>query len=203
MSDFEKKILEFKNKLDQAQDVKLVETIRSEIFGKNGFINQEFKRIGTLSDGEKKNFASSINKAKQEFQDIIRSKENEVLNRELNEKLEKEKIDVTLPEKEFKIGKIHPVSPLIFETSSFTPFFGITDPGGAYIVKRPSFAFEAPHTTFTIFLSPISTSHIFNLSAFGCLLAFIIFAIMKSLNSFFSGSVFSTSKPMLFNLSII
>ena len=105
MSDFEKKVLEFKNKLDQTQDVRLVESIRSEIFGKNGFINQEFKRIGTLSADEKKNFASSINKAKQELQNIIRSKENEVLNKELNEKLEKEKIDVTLPEKEFKIGK--------------------------------------------------------------------------------------------------
>ena len=89
MSDFEKKVLEFKDKLDQTQDVKLVETIRSEIFGKNGFINQEFKRIGTLSADEKKNFASSINKAKQELQNIIRSKENEVLNKELNEKLEK------------------------------------------------------------------------------------------------------------------
>ena len=74
MSDFEKKVLEFKNKLDQTQDVKLVESIRSEIFGKNGFINQEFKRIGTLSSDEKKNFASSINKANQELQDIIRSK---------------------------------------------------------------------------------------------------------------------------------
>ena len=117
MSDFEKKVLEFKNKLDQTQDVKLVETIRSEIFGKNGFINQEFKRIGTLSVDEKKNFASSINKVKQELQNIIRSKENEVLNKELNEKLEKEKIDVTLPEKEFKIGKIHPVSQVIDEIS--------------------------------------------------------------------------------------
>ena len=117
MSDFEKKVLEFKKKLDQTEDVKLVETIRSEIFGKNGFINQEFKRIGTLSADEKKNFASSINKAKQELQNIIRSKENEVLNKELNEKLEKEKIDVTLPEKEFKIGKIHPVSQVIDEIS--------------------------------------------------------------------------------------
>ena len=57
MSDFEKKVLEFKNKLDQTQDVKSVETIRSEIFGKIGFINQEFKRIGGLSADEKKNFA--------------------------------------------------------------------------------------------------------------------------------------------------
>ena len=92
MSDFEKKVLEFKNKLDQTQDVKLVESIRSEIFGKNGFINQEFKRIGSLSADEKKNFASLINKAKQELQDIIRSKEKEALTKQLNEKLEKEKI---------------------------------------------------------------------------------------------------------------
>ena len=48
MSDFEKKVLEFKNKLDQTEDIKLVEIIRSEIFGKNGFINQEFKRIRNL-----------------------------------------------------------------------------------------------------------------------------------------------------------
>ena len=45
MSDFEKKVLEFKNKLSQTEDVKLVETIRSEIFGKNGFINKEFKKL--------------------------------------------------------------------------------------------------------------------------------------------------------------
>ena len=83
------------------------------------------------------------------------------------------------------------------------PFFGITEPGGAYIVKRLSLALGAPHTTFTIFFSPISTSHNFNLSAFGCLLAFIIFATIKSLNSFLIGSTFSTSKPMLLSFSKI
>ena len=103
MSDFEKKVLEFKNKLNQTQDTKLVDTIRTEIFGKNGLINQEFKKIGSLSPEEKKIFASSTNKAKQELLEIFRSKEDEVLNKELNEKLEKEKIDVTLPEKDFKI----------------------------------------------------------------------------------------------------
>ena len=49
MSDFEKKVLEFKNKLSQTQDTKLVDSIRTEIFGKNGLINQEFKKIGSLS----------------------------------------------------------------------------------------------------------------------------------------------------------
>ena len=117
MSDFEKKISEFKNILGETQDAKLIETLKTEIFGKNGLINHEFKKIGSLSPEEKKIFASTINKSKQELQDIIRHKENEVLNKNLNEKLEKEKVDVTLPEKEFKIGKIHPVSQVIDEIS--------------------------------------------------------------------------------------
>ena len=38
-----------------------------------------------------------------------------VLSKKINEKLEKEKIDVTLPERTFARGKIHPVSQTIDE----------------------------------------------------------------------------------------
>ena len=117
MSDFEKKILEFKNRLNSTQDSKEIEAIRTDIFSKNGFINSEFKKLGTLSEDEKKTFASNINKAKQELLEIFRSKTTEILDKDLNEKIKKEKIDVTLPEKEFKIGKIHPVSQVIDEIS--------------------------------------------------------------------------------------
>ena len=37
MSDFEKKILEFKNRLNSTQDSKEIEAMRTEIFGKNGY----------------------------------------------------------------------------------------------------------------------------------------------------------------------
>ena len=117
MSDFEKKILEFKNRLNSTQDSKEIEAIRTDIFSKNGFINSQFKKLGSLSEDEKKIFASNINKAKQELLEIFRSKATEVSDKDLNEKIKKEKIDVTLPEKEFKIGKIHPVSQVIDEIS--------------------------------------------------------------------------------------
>ena len=39
MSDFEKKILDYKNKLKNTKDLEEVESIRTEIFGKSGFIN--------------------------------------------------------------------------------------------------------------------------------------------------------------------
>ena len=117
MSDFEKKILEFKKKLNSTQDSKEIESIRTDIFNKNGFINSQFKKLGSLSEDEKKNFASNINKAKKELLEMFRAKATEVSDKDLNEKIKKEKIDVTLPEKEFKIGKIHPVSQVIDEIS--------------------------------------------------------------------------------------
>ena len=54
MPDFEKLKDELKNKLVKAQTLKEVDLIRSEIFGKNGLINSEFKKLGSLSPDEKK-----------------------------------------------------------------------------------------------------------------------------------------------------
>ena len=52
MSDFEKKILEFKNRLNVTQDSKEIESIRADIFSKNGLINSQFKKLGSLSEDE-------------------------------------------------------------------------------------------------------------------------------------------------------
>ena len=54
MSDFEKKVLEFKNKLDQTQDVKLVETIRSEIFGKTALSIKSLKGLEPCQTARKR-----------------------------------------------------------------------------------------------------------------------------------------------------
>ena len=117
MSNFEKKFFEYKSRLNNTQDSKEIEIIRTDIFSKNGFINSQFKKLGSLTEEEKKIFASRINKAKQELLEIFRLQASEVSDKDLNEKIQKEKIDVTLPEKEFKIGKIHPVSQVIDEIS--------------------------------------------------------------------------------------
>ena len=54
MSDFEK----LKEKLIKAQSSEEVEIVRGEIFGKNGLINLEFKKLGSLSPDDKKKFWS-------------------------------------------------------------------------------------------------------------------------------------------------
>ena len=117
MSEFEKKIAEYKSKIKSSSKIEQIDLLRSEVFGKNGIINLEFKKLGELPVEEKKSFAANINKIKQELQDIYKTKSTEILDKDIIEKVEKEKIDITLPEKEFKIGKVHPVSQVIDEIS--------------------------------------------------------------------------------------
>ncbi len=117
MSEFEKKIAEYKSKIKSSSKIEEIYLLRSEVFGKNGIINLEFKKLGELPVEEKKSFAANINKIKQELQDIYKTKSTEILDKDIIEKVEKEKIDITLPEKEFKIGKVHPVSQVIDEIS--------------------------------------------------------------------------------------
>ena len=126
MSDFEKLKVDFKNKLAEARSLKEVNDIRSEIFGKKGFINSEFSKIGSLSPEDKKKLASQINNAKKELADIFSQVSTNLHKEELNENIKKQKIDVTLPEKNFQIGKIHPVSQVIDEISSIFSEIGFS-----------------------------------------------------------------------------
>ena len=89
-------------------------------------ISTQFKKIGTLAENERKKFASDLNVVKDELQDLINFKINEVENAEINKKLDKEKIDVTLPERSFVRGKIHPVSQTIDEISSIFSEIGFS-----------------------------------------------------------------------------
>ena len=118
MSDLKKIKDEFLPKLKGKLNLSQINEIKSNLFGKNGLISSQFKKIGSIAENERKKFASDLNNIKDELQDLIDNKINEIQNAEINEKLEKEKIDVTLPERSFVRGKIHPVSQTIDEISS-------------------------------------------------------------------------------------
>ena len=126
MSDFEKLKENLKDKLAKAQSLKEVNDIRTEVFGKKGLINLEFKKIGLLSPENKKDVASKINNLKQELIQISNDKLTQVLDVQTYELVKNQKEDVTLPEKEFKIGRIHPVSQVIDEISSIFSEIGFS-----------------------------------------------------------------------------
>ena len=126
MSDLKKIKDEFLSKLSGKLDISEINRIKSDLFGKSGLISTQFKKIGTIAESERKKFASDLNIIKDELQDLIISKTDELKSAEINEKLEKEKIDITLPERSFVRGKIHPVSQTIDEISSIFSEIGFS-----------------------------------------------------------------------------
>ena len=126
MSDLKKIKDEFFLKLKGKLNLSEINEIKSNLFGKNGLVSSQFKQIGSIAENERKKFASDLNNIKNELQDLIESKINEIQNATINEKLEKEKIDITLPERNFTRGKIHPVSQTIDEISSIFSEIGFS-----------------------------------------------------------------------------
>ena len=126
MSDLKKIKDEFLLKLEKKLSLSEINEIKSNLFGKSGLISSEFKKIGSIVENERKKFASDLNLIKNELQNLINSKINEIQTEEINKKLEKEKVDITLPERTFVRGKIHPVSQTIDEISSIFSEIGFS-----------------------------------------------------------------------------
>ena len=60
------------------------------LFGKNGLITNQFKKIGSIPESERKNYASELNLIKDELMNLINLKVSEVEIAEVNQKLQKE-----------------------------------------------------------------------------------------------------------------
>ena len=116
----------FISKLEGNLSIDQINEIKTELFGKNGLISVKFKTIGSIKETDRKKFASDLNQAKDQLQNLITSKINEIERQIINEKLEKEKVDITLPERPFIRGKVHPVSQTIDEISSIFSEIGFS-----------------------------------------------------------------------------
>lgn len=112
-------------KKDFASCSKLAELdhIKSKFLGKSGPITEAMKSLASLSPEEKPKKGAEINQVKKQIEALLETRKQEISNLELNEKLEKEKIDVTLPSRPKVKGSLHPVMNTIDEIS--TIFHGI------------------------------------------------------------------------------
>ena len=126
MSDLDKISSIFNAKIDSVKTKEDLQNIKTEFFGKNGQITQQFKSLGSLEPEKRKEFASNLNKIKDDLNNQLEQKNIEIETIEINEKLKNEKVDVTLPIRPERQGKIHPVSQVIDEISSIFSEIGFS-----------------------------------------------------------------------------
>ena len=81
----------------QATTIEDLERLRINYLGKKGLIPAQMKLLGKMTDEERKDFGQAINLVKQDVVHNIETKKKELNEIALSNRLEQEKIDVTLP----------------------------------------------------------------------------------------------------------
>ena len=114
------------NKIKNVSNRHSYEATKTEIFGKRGIITGLFNKIGSLDQGQRKEYASKLNSLKIKVTEILKKKLANFDQLEINKKLKNEKIDVTLPGRSYFAGKIHPVSQVIDEVTSIFSEIGFS-----------------------------------------------------------------------------
>ena len=96
--------------LAQCGDLKALEALRVGYLGKKGQLTAILKLMGKLSAEERPVVGQIANEVRQALEAAIAEKQEALREKELNDRLEAERIDVTMPGKARKTGGLHPLN---------------------------------------------------------------------------------------------
>ena len=117
---------EAKARLEEAQDIQDAEEVRIKVLGKKGQLTGILKSMGGLSPDERKELGMQANKVKGEIEAMLDKTFEQLREKAQEAKFKSEKIDVTEPGKEYKLGTKHPVTITIEEISKVFKSMGFT-----------------------------------------------------------------------------
>ncbi len=102
-------------KLKEVKNLSDLNDVRVLFLGKKGKIQEKMSLMSTLSNEEKKSFGQEINLLKEEITNLIEELKFSLEQKELSEKLSKDKIDISLPGTKIVKGSKHPLNKVIEE----------------------------------------------------------------------------------------
>ena len=112
--------------IEQAKTISDLDEIRAKYLSRKGEFNEIKKNLKNLSNDDKRIVGSLANEITSKLESSIRVKHDEFYKKELNEKLIKERIDVTLPGKFVPRGKVHPITSTTNEIVSIFQSLGFS-----------------------------------------------------------------------------
>lgn len=104
-------LTEAKSAITSAQNADAIQALRVKYLGKKSDLTELMKQLGQLSAEERPKAGQLINNIKSDIQNLLNEKDRQCQSAELNEKLSKEKIDITLPGRgQQTTASLHPVT---------------------------------------------------------------------------------------------
>jgi len=104
-----------KQDIANVNDAKELNDLKVKYLGKKGELTAVLRGMGALSEEERPVIGSLVNVVRDELEAQIKEKEETFEKAQLQEKLEKEKIDITLPSTKTVRGSKHPMNRIIEE----------------------------------------------------------------------------------------
>ena len=118
------------NEIVKVNSIPELNELKSRYIGKEGSVSELSKGMKDVPNEEKKEVGIKINEIRNYVTSLITNKEEEIKEKILNEKLNKEIIDITLPSKKIKRGSLHPMTRITEELEDLFVSMGYTVYGG-------------------------------------------------------------------------
>ena len=96
-----------------AENEAQIEEIRVKYLGKKGELTAILKQMGSLSPEERPVMGQLVNEAKAQLETLIAEKKEILKGAAMEAQLKAETIDITMPAKEIKPGKLHPLNTVL------------------------------------------------------------------------------------------
>ena len=100
----EKILDDLKNDLKNIKSIHDLNDIKVKYLGKKGLVTSLYSKMKELTNEEKKSYGASLNNLKNEVTKLIDFEKEKIETKILNEKLEKESIDISLPATSVNVG---------------------------------------------------------------------------------------------------
>lgn len=102
-----------KSAIAGADSEQVIEELRVKYLGKKGELTALLKQMGSLSPEERPKMGQLVNEAKAQVEALITEKAKELKEKATELKLAAETIDITMPAKTVKKGKLHPLNTVL------------------------------------------------------------------------------------------
>ncbi|WP_410002923.1 phenylalanine--tRNA ligase subunit alpha [Campylobacter volucris] len=98
------------SQVDSANTLAELENIKVNFLGKKGVLTLEFAKLKDLQGEEKKEFANTLNKTRDEFNQVYQVKLKELEEKALNEKMKQNVQDFSFFDETSNAGALHPIA---------------------------------------------------------------------------------------------
>ena len=117
---------EILQKINSSSELNDLDDVRIQFLGKKGTLTSLMKQLGSYEPEKRKEIGQKLNEIQKEVLEAIENKKLVLRKNHLNQKLENESVDVSLPTRPENQGRIHPLTKTMDEVISIFAQMGFT-----------------------------------------------------------------------------